>query len=323
MLKAKPKKIVYKIIPDLNAALSLMRNEEVDVMNTVSVSEFNKLKEDPFFKEKYNFYTPKMYAHRFILINTTDPRLEDKRVRRALAHLYNLEEIFKTVYGGDSNPVTTPIHPSKPYYNKKLARISYNIDKAKTLLKEAGWADANNNGVLDKKIDGELQELNLRLTHKNDFNDYINTAALFQESAKNAGVNIIPTPLEGRLLQQGWRQKDYELSFSGSSWLPVHKNLYQKWHSKSRGNYAAFGTTESDALIEKINKTIDEDELADLYTKFQEIIYEEQPAIFTNTASDHIIVNKKYGNITTSAVPPRVFINEFALQSVPINVSNN
>jgi len=323
MLLAKPKKIVYKIIPDMNATISLMRNEEVDVLGKVSVGEFNKLKEEPFFKENYNFYTPEMIAHRFIMINNTDPRLEDKRVRQALAHLLNLEEVYETVYGGDKNPVTTPIHPTKPYYNKNLAPITYNIDKAKTLLKEAGWADTNNNGVLDKKIDGELQELNLRLTHKNGFNDWINIAALFQESAKAAGVNIIPTPLESKPLQQGWRQKDYELSFSGSAWIPAHKNLYQKWHSKSRGNYAAFGTSESDALIEEINKTIDEDKLAELYTKFQEIIYEEQPAIFINTASNHIIVNKKYGNVTTSGISPGVYVNEFALQTVPVNISNN
>ena len=323
MLMAKPKKIVYKIIPDMNATISLMRNEGVDVLSKVSVGEFNKLKEDPFFKKNYNFYTPEMIAHRFIYINTTDARLEDKRVRQALAHLLNLEEIYETIYGGDKNPVTSPIHPTKPYYNKNLAAITYNIDKAKALLKEAGWADANNNGVLDKMIDGELQELNLRLSHKNSFNDWINIAALFQESAKAAGVNIIPTPLESKPLQQGWKQKDYELSFSGSTWLPAHKNLYQKWHSKSRGNYSAFGTSESDALIEEINKTIDEDKLAELYTRFQDIIYEEQPAIFINTASDHIIVNKKYGNVTTSAIPPRVFVNEFALQTVPVNVSNN
>lgn len=42
MLEAKPKKIVYKIIPDMNATLSLMRNEEVDIMRRVSVGEFNK-----------------------------------------------------------------------------------------------------------------------------------------------------------------------------------------------------------------------------------------------------------------------------------------
>lgn len=264
-----------------------------------------------------------MIAHRFIMINTTDSRLEDKRVRRALAHLLNLEEVYNTVYGGDKNPVATPIHTTKPYYNKNLAAITYNVDKAKALLQEAGWADTNNNGVLDKKIDGELQELNLRLTHSQSFNDYINIAALFQESAKPAGVNIIPTPMESRPLQQGWVQKDYDLSFSGSNWYPIHKNLYQKWHSKSRGNYPAFGTTESDALIEEINKTIDEDKLAELYTRFQEIIYDEQPVIFINTASDHILVNKKYGNITTSSVPPRVFVNEFALQTVPIDVHNN
>lgn len=281
------------------------------------------MKEDSYFKEKYNFYTPKMYAHRFILFNTTDARLEDKSVRRALAHLLNLEEVYNTVYGGDKNPVTTPIHPTKPYYNKNLAAITYNLDRAKSLLKEAGWADANNNGVLDKKIDGELQELNLRLTYSSSFNDWINIAALFQESAKAAGVNIIPTPLEGTPLRQGWLQKDYELSITGSTWYPAHKNLYQKWHSKSRGNYAGFGTVESDALVEEISKTIDEDKLAELYTKFQAIIYEEQPAIFINTANDHIVVNKKYGNITTSSVPPGVFVNELTLQTVPVNVSNN
>ena len=322
VIVANPKKITFKIVPDFNAARSLFRNGELDIMSSIGINDFQNLKEDAFFKENYNFYAPSIIAHRTVIMNNSDTRLSDKSVRKALAHLLDLEEIFDVVYLGVKNPVVSPIHPSKPYYRKDLQPIDFNIDKAKNLLKEAGWTDSDNNGILDKTIDGELKELDFKISFSGKFNDYRNIAQIFKEDAKQAGVNIRLTPLDSRPLQTGWKQKDFDLSFLPFIWQPLHKNLRQRWHSESSGNYVSFATVETDKIIDEIDQTVDEDKLAELYKRFQEIFYEEQPVIFINTASNHIMASKKFGNITTSAIPPIYYVNQLKQVTVP-NFSNN
>ena len=323
MLKAAPKKIVYKIIPDFNAVTSLMRNGEIDLAGSVSADDFKQLEKDAFFKENYNFHAPAMFGHGMVIMNGSLPKLTDKKVRRAIAHLINLEEVFETVYLGEANPVNTLIHPSKPYYHKKLAPITYNIEKAKTLLQEAGWSDSNNNGVVDKQLNGELVELNLKISYFSASKNASNTAQIFKENAKPAGVNIELTPLEGRPLQLGWRQKTFELSIKGSGGYPFNQDPHQQWHTTGASNYFSFGNAESDAVIEEIQQTIEDDKLAALYIKLQEMVYDEQPVIFVNTPTNHIIASKKFGTIRTGAISPGFAVNELALQTVPISINNN
>ena len=322
-LKAYPKKLFFKIIPDVNAAISLMKNGELDVIKSAPSATFVNLKEDDFIKENYNFYSPSMFRHTFMPFNTTDTRLSDKNVRRAIAHVIDLDKIFENVYFGEKNPVASPIHPSKSEYHKGLSLIKYDITKAKELLASAGWEDTNNNGVLDKRIDGELKELNLKFTYLGGNSNAEGIADFFVESAKSAGINIVKTPLSGRPLQLGWKQKDFDITVLGSSWYPLHKDLYQRWHSNGTHNYCGFGTTESDTLIEEIQSTVDEDKLRDLYKKIQEVIYEEQPVIFVNVGNERLIVNKKFGEITTTGISPGFVINQFSNAGVPIKVSNN
>lgn len=311
-LQANPKKIVFKIIPDINAAMSLMRNGEIDVIKTVPYAEFKRIQEDEFFKENYNFYSPTMFRHSMLLLNNNDPRLSDKKVRRALAHLVDLEDIYESVYYGSSNPVATPIHPSKSTYHKGLPIIKYNVEKAKTLLQEAGWSDSNNNGVLDKRIDGSLQELNLKFSYLGSNSTLSGIGQVLKEKTKSGGVNIELVPMEGRPLITSFRQKTYELSAMSSSWVPYHKDLHQRWHTQGASNYPSFGNAASDALIEEIQKTVDEDKLKELYLKIQEVIYEEQPVIFINVGDERLAIHKKFGDILPTSLSPGFFLHQFS-----------
>lgn len=322
-LKATPKKIVYKVIPDFNATISLMRNGEIDIVNNAEVRDITRLKEDDFFKENFNFYAPSMFKHAFIMLNTLNPKLSDRNVRRALAHLLDLNEISNAIYMGEDNVVVTPIHPSKSYYHKGLAPIDYNIEKAKTLLQEAGWSDTNNNGTVDKIINGELTELNLEYSYPGSSKNSGDIGQLLKEAAQPAGVNITLTPMEVRPYLTSAGNKTFELAPLGSSWYPFYEDFEQRWDSQSPRNYYSFGTAESDKLIETINKTIDPEKLTELYMRFQEIVYEEQPVIFFHTGVNHIMVNKKFGSINTSQISPGYFVNELSMTNVPITINNN
>ncbi len=324
MLAAKPSKIIYKIIPDLNATISLMKNDELDIAGKVAWSSFLDLKKDDNFNKKYNFYTPSRFVMRIIRYNTVNEKLEDKKVRKAIAHLLDREEVFNTVYYGYPTAISGPIYPTKSSYNKNLKPLDFNIEKAKSLLAEAGWKDSNNNGIVDKVINGVLTELEVSLAFGQGNSDYSNVAAIFQNDAKQAGVNIIPTPMESTAFFKALNSKSFEMTFSGIGDYPFNFDPTSSWHSKSPRNTCSFGTAESDRIIEEVVQTVDVNKQDELLKQLQEIIYEEQPAIFICAVKDRIIASKKFGEITTIGLTPGYLVNQMVVkEAVPITASEN
>ena len=321
LLKANPDKIIYKVVRDINAAISLAKNGELDVIGKIPWSAFVPLKEDKLIKEQFHFHTPQKIAYRYIALNNNSPKLADKRVRQALDYLFNREEIYKTVYFGSKTPTIGPIHPTKPYYNKKLTVRSFDAAKAKTLLQEAGWMDTDGNGIVDKIIDGKKVELNIELIYANGYEDYASISEIFKSDAIKAGINIIPKTFDSKAYRTMVRSRDFEATIAVSSWYPLHRDLEGRFHTNGAQNYSSFSNPEADALTLKLKSTIDESKLPAGYLRIQEIIHDEVPSIFINTGNDRIIVSKKFKDVRVTSIKPHYFLNEFTVKQPAI--SNN
>jgi peptide/nickel transport system substrate-binding protein len=322
LLQASPDKIIYKFVPDINAAISLAKNGELDVIKYIPWSKFMDLKEDDLIQEQFNFYTPEMIAYRYIGLNHNRKIFEDKKVRHALDHLFNRDQIYNTVYYGASKPIIGPVHPSKPYYNKNLTIRSFDIDKAKNLLSEAGWKDSDANGILDKMIDGEKVEMKFDIIYSSGFQDYANILAIFKEDAIKAGVQINPVTAETQAFRKTVGSRDFDAFVYASGWYPLPPDLSFRFQTKGRQNYGSFSNAELDGLISKINTTIDDQLLPDLYLQAQEIIHEEMPSIFINNGNDRIIISKKFDNIRVTSVKPNYYLNEFMIKTkVPLSAN--
>ncbi|MGF6649030.1 ABC transporter substrate-binding protein [Paraburkholderia sp. GAS82] len=73
--------------------------------------------------------------------NTTKKPLDDVQVRRALDMSINKKAIIESVYQGAGQIATNPMPPTQWGYNKSLKDAPYDVDKAKALLKQAGYPD--------------------------------------------------------------------------------------------------------------------------------------------------------------------------------------
>lgn len=323
LLAAKPDKIIFKFVSDINAALSLAKNGEVDVISRIPWNEFSQLKEDELINQKFNLETPSKIIYRYIALNTNNPRLEDKRVRKALDHLFDREQVYNTVYYGNKNPVVGPIHPSKSYYNTGLEVRSFDVEKAKTLLKEAGWEDTDNNGIVDKIIDGEKVEMELEVIYGDGYADYVGLTNIFKDQAIKAGVKINTRTLESQAYFKMVRARNFDAMINASPWYPINEDLHSRYHTKGGQNYGSLSNTELDELIESIRFSFGEKGtgLREKYLKAQAIIHEEAPNIFINTAVDRIIINKKFGQPRITPVKPHYYVNEFVVDAA-VSVKN-
>lgn len=316
-LHAYPDSVVFKIISDQTTAANALRNEIVDVAPSLDANTFVELKENEFLKERYDFLTTNTFSFYFVAMNNKHPMLSDKRVRRALAHLLDVQTIIDRLYAGYAVPVAGPVSPLKAHVNKDLSLIEQDIEKAKTLLTEAGWEDTNGNGLRDKVINGELTEMEMEylVTPGSKFAGTL--SELMKDGAEQVGIAITLVPREARvMLGEDVAQRNYAMFGYGAGGNQLLDDFMQLWHTSSNvprgGNRSQFGNAETDALIEKINETMDPDERHQLYQEFQEIIYDEQPLIFLFSPLERVIVSKRFeGN--ASQLLPNYRLRDFKL----------
>ncbi len=298
MLVARPEKITYYPVSDEAAMVSMLQNGQLDAAHRLSSRTFLELQKDSTLKDKYHFRSFPTVAFTYIGFNCKNPKLNDKRVRRAFAHLTETQLVITKMLNGFGEHCVSPFAPSREYYHKGLKTILLDTAKAKSLLAAAGWKDTDNDGILDKVVNGQKIKLEIRFSFAQNNALAKNISLILQENAKPLKIKIISESLDAKILLDKMRHRDVELFFS--AFLPAHTPDDPKeiWATSSDtpdgSNRFGFGNKQTDALIEQIRRELDPEKRKVLYYKFQEILYEEQPAIFLFSPKEKILVSKKF-----------------------------
>ncbi|MEL7123832.1 MAG: ABC transporter substrate-binding protein [Bacteroidota bacterium] len=299
--EAYPCSITMKPIPDDATIMSAIKGGEVSIASGLAPKAFNEAKEDELITNQYEMHAPEVLAYYVIYVNSRKPMLADKKVRQALSHALNMDELIQKGYGGYGTRIGSPFHPSFTFYKKDLEPIPYNIEKAKQLLAEAGWEDTNNNGIVDKVIDGQRKELSLNYTFTAGRERSRNIALLLQNTAQQAGIEINLDPQEAVAAITRGKNAQYDL-YGGGRALNPYGTPKQNWHTEG-DNRTGFGNAETDQLIEQIEVTLDDKKRTELYHKLQDIIYDERVELLIMAPQERIVISNDMEIALTALYP--------------------
>jgi len=307
-LAQEPEKIIFSIIPDDVTALAQLKAGNIDVMNEVGSEMFLTLKNDPQGKEDFEFFTPALTKYYIINMNNSNPKFSDKLVRKAFAHLVDVPQLIEVLESGLATRINGPVHPIKKSYLKTLPSKDYNIEKAAKLLADAGWKDSDNDGVLDKTINGSKVSMNLEILISGQETGK-KLALYLKENAEKVGIKIDIVEKEFKIIRaEHLKTRNYDLIPSiVSNDIVKWDELSSKWHSDSDNpagaNDFAYHNPALDAVLDEINVTKDESKLFELYHQAQMIINEDQPGIFLYAPLEKIIVSKAWNGSSTARRP--------------------
>lgn len=213
----------------------------------------------------------------------------DHAVRQAFDAALNREEIAKNVLSGGAVPFAYPLPAFLNLHEKNVPDGAYSLEKAKSVLLQAGWRDSNGNGILDKKIrrakntPAEQTELAF-LLKTSDWTDLSRTAEIIKEELRQIGINItietLPFPeLEANVI----RPRDFEILLFGQIY-GYEPDPFAFWHSsqlKDPGlNVALYASKKADRVLEEARKTGDSAERREQFQKFETILMNDIPAVF-------------------------------------------
>lgn len=320
---AYPEKIIFKINKDQNSQMLEFKAQTLDASTFLSTKTLLELQNDATFNTNYNSRFTDTYNYGYMAMNMKPDGVKhkklftDKKVRRAIAMLTPLDNINKVINKGKNKRMVGPVSPLKPEYNTDLTLIPFDIEGAKKLLDEAGWKDTDGDNIRDKMIDGEKVKFEFNLNYMTTTVDWKDIATMTAEQMYKAGIKANPNPLDFAVLYDNAKNHDYDMMIAAWAGNFAAEDFTQIWHTASwaskGSNYTGFGNAQSDALIDSIKYTIEDEKRIPMVKRLQAMIYDEQPYIFMFAALRRNVIHKRFGNQEMYFERPGVWLSNLKL----------
>lgn len=220
----------------------------------------------------------------FVGWNRTNPRLTDRRVRQALSMAVDRPALLEHVYYGLGELMSGPIPPSQVCYDKSIPPWPFDPTQAQALLTEAGWVDADGDGVRENVVAGKRLDLRLDLLVQGTSEEWVTMANQMVESLRKVGVVLELVALETKTLNDRKRALDFD-AFAGAWTMGADYTPRELWHSSTAGspetiNYVGFRDPAVDALIEDFETDFDEARRTDTCHKIHAALHDDEPYMF-------------------------------------------
>ncbi len=277
----KIKTVVFKPIPETATRIAALETGDVDLVTAVSPEYVDQA------PEGIEVVTIPGTRAFYLGMNVNMEPFDDVRVRQAMNYAVNVQSIIDNVLNGLARKIDNPLLPEAFGYAATPV-YSYDPEKAKSLLAEAGYPDG-----FEMEIDTQppLKEIAEAL------------AGQLSEVGITAKVNVMETAALYAKYEPGFSQAF--LTSWGNSEADADGMLSKQFYSKRYGcdllategdtghgdaekgcYYTGYGNAEVDAAIEAGAKTVDPEKRKAHYYNALTIIVEEPPWVFLYNPSE-------------------------------------
>ena len=262
--------VTWKPVIENNTRAAMLQTGEADFAFTLPYEQIATLKKS----DKLEVVSAPSIIQRFLTFNTLQKPFDNPKVREAIGYAINKEALAKVAFNGYAFPAQGFV-PQGVEYAVKMQPIAYNVQKAKELLKEAGfpngfesvlWSHYNNttSQKVIQFLQQQLQQVGIKVT-----------VEALEPGKRVELVDSWPDPKTSKLRMHyvGWSsstgEADWALRplFSTESWAP------------KLANYAFYSNPVFDESIAKALVTNDTTERAALYKTAQEQLAKDLPRI--------------------------------------------
>ncbi len=279
--------LTFMVVPEDGARIAMLQTGEADVISPVPVTDVAQIEG----AEGIQVNIRPTTTYRYVTLNTEwtmdDGRkpFADKRVRQALNYAFDSDAYAKVVFNGYAKAPTSIFSDSILYFAEQTP-YTPDIDKAKSLMAEAGFADGF---TVEIVVDNTtLEQRGATFVQQQLSQIGVNVVLLANESTVNAEITGLP--LEEATVQMwyvNWSSGSYEAD--GSMRSILHGDRFPP----AGYNTAFWNNAEFNQLLDDALKMTDTAQIADTYAKAQAIAWEECPWMFLG--NDNVLnANRTY-----------------------------
>jgi peptide/nickel transport system substrate-binding protein len=223
--------------------------------------------------------------------------------RQAISAAIDREAIVRLVYKGRATPLWGHVPPgNKMWMNRSIPQPARSLDRARGLLKTAGFSWKPDGALVDAR--GDAVEFTIATNARNA--ERAAMATIIQDDVKQLGMNVHVVTIElGSLLDRLLKTHDYEacvLGLGGGDASPnAEMNVWLSsggthlWHPEQTRPATAW-EAEIDTLMRRQMTTVESGARKGLYDRVQALVAENLPLIFLVSPNVLVGANKSLGN---------------------------
>ncbi|WP_321339967.1 ABC transporter substrate-binding protein [Breoghania sp.] len=257
--------VTFLPIPDTTVRLANLRSGDIDMLERLAATDLTSAKAD----SKLKVESATSLGYQGITVNVgrgeaaKKPLGQSKLVRQALSYAIDREALNQVVFEGAFQPGNQQVSPASPWYNKDVPIPARDVEKAKALLKEAGFDRVE----IEYSVPNNPVQLQI--------------AQVVQAMAAEANIDIKIVSKEFAKLLDDDSSGNFEASQLGwSGRIDPDGNIHAFAVCGAGMNDSAYCNPEVDKLLNDARVAPDDAARKALYDKASKILDEELPIIY-------------------------------------------
>lgn len=285
-------RVVFRIVPDETVLLSSLLAGEINLLPYVAP---NKLREIEHNADLYMLRYPDR-GYSFLAFNLKRPVFRDRRVRAAVTHAINRQNLVEVLLNGQGRLVPGPIPPYFWAYDASLPLEVFNPQQANELLDLAGWNMRTKEGWRERE--GAVLEFTMKTNADNKLRS--DALTMMQADLASVGINAKPELLEfGKLVEDVLQRRDFDaLLLSWKTGYAVDPSPV--WHSRAIENgynLGAYRNAQVDSLLTAARLETDRARAKPLWRAFQQQVVADCPYVFLYNQDNVAVAKKQLQNV--------------------------
>jgi peptide/nickel transport system substrate-binding protein len=258
-------KVTFLPIPDTTVRLANLRSGDLDMLERLAATDVASVKSD----SGLQYAEAVSLGYQGITVNLNNgargdnPFGNDPKIRQAFSLSLDRDAINQVVFEGVFAPGNQPFPPTSPWYDKDYPVPARDLDKAKALLKEAGY----------DSLDVEVQVANNPVQTQ--------LMQVVQAMAAEAGFNVKLKSMEFASLLADQSAGNYQASQVGwSGRVDPDGNIHQFMTCKGGINDSKYCNPDVDKLLDEARRSTDNAVRKAKYDAARDILIQDMPIIY-------------------------------------------
>lgn len=277
----KVKKLNFKIM-DASQIYAGLKSGEIDVthhtMTAIPQEDYESIES----LENVNVIYGSPITNQSVFVQTKN--LPDVKVRQALLYAIDRQQILDQLMKGHGEIVDGFLSSASPFYDETMTPVTYDPEKAKALLAEAGWDGSQTIRFYVNSGDGA----------------FVNAAQVMVAQWANVGIKAEVQTVDLGTLMTVAGTTDYELLAVQYTYAPVDPYPDMSWLLSGEGSWTGYADDEINDALVKTQTAASTAESKEYYSLVNRKAQEEVPMFSAYVISAQGAVNKRLANVNSN-----------------------
>ena len=215
----------------------------------------------------------------------------DVKVRQAMLYAIDRQQILEELLNGHGEIVDGFLSSASPFYDDSLTPVSYDPEKAKALLEEAGWDSSQT----------------IRFYVNSGDSTFVNAASIIAAEWAAVGIKAEIQTVDFATLMSVAGTEDYDVLAVQYTYAPVDPYPDVAWLLGGEGSWTSYSDDTLNDALTKSQLTSDPEETKELFSVVDKKVQEDVPMFSAYVISAQGAVSKR---ITGAAPSVYGFFND-------------